>query len=127
MGHLHKQAEGLFKEQHDHQLLCQTAKTPRRLANKLFCTLKKIIHDNSNDPIIISIVIHIFWVDRILVDDGSATEVLIYDAFNKMNLDESLLRSGSIYGFANQPIKVKGLINLLVTLGTGDNMVTKEA
>ena len=28
----------------------------------------------------------------ILVDDESAVEVLIYDAFKTMNLDESLLR-----------------------------------
>ena len=45
----------------------------------------------------------------------------------KMNLDESLLRLiGSIYGFANQSIKVKRLINLPITLGTRDNVVTKE-
>ena len=35
--------------------------------------------------------------------------------------------TGSIYDFVNQPIKVKGLINLPVTLRMGDNMVTKEA
>ena len=35
--------------------------------------------------------------------------------------------TGSIYGFANQPIRVKGLINLPVTLGMGDNVVTMEA
>ena len=64
----------------------------------------------------------------ILVDDGNAVEVLIYDAFKKINLDKSLLSLvGPIYGFSNQSIKVKGLINLLVTLGTRDNVITKEA
>ena len=54
--------------------------------------------------------------------------MLIYDAFKKMNLDESLSRpTRPIYDFANQPIRVKGLINLSITLGTGDNVVTKEA
>ena len=53
--------------------------------------------------------------------------MLIYDAFKKMNFDESLLRPIElIYDFVNQPIKVKGFINLLITLGTGDNVVTKE-
>ena len=67
-------------------------------------------------------------MDRIDVDDGSAVEVLIYDAFKKMNLDESLLRPvGLIYNFANQSIKVKSLINLPISLGTRDNMITKEA
>ena len=42
--------------------------------------------DVSNDLIVISTVINNFGMDRILVDDGSAVEVLIYDAFQK---DES--------------------------------------
>ena len=84
--------------------------------------------DDNNDPIIIFAVINNFGVGIILVDDGNAVKVLIYDAFKKMNLDESLLKpTGPIYDFTNQPIKVKALINLPITLGTGDNVVTKEA
>ena len=84
--------------------------------------------DDGNDPIVISVVFNNFRIDKTLVDDGSAVEVLIYDAFKKTNLDESLLRPvGTIYGFANQPIKVKGLINLPITLGTRDDLVRKEA
>ena len=80
---------------------------------------ENIIEDNDNDPIVISFVINNFRVDRIPVDDGSLVEVLIYDTFKKMNLDESLLRPAeSIHGFANYSIKVKMLINLPVTLGT---------
>ena len=83
--------------------------------------------EDNNDLIVISIVINNFGVDRILVDDGSVVEVLICDSFKKINLDESLLRPiGSIYGFTNQPIKVKGLVNLLITLRMRDNVVTKE-
>ena len=53
--------------------------------------------------------------------------MLIFDVFKKMKLDESLLRpTRSIYDISNQSIKVKGLINLPVTLGIGDNVVTKE-
>ena len=78
--------------------------------------------DDGNDPIVIFAIINNFGVDRVLVDAGSAVQVLIYDAFKKMNLDESLLRpAGSIYDFANQSIKVKGLINLPI------NVVMKEA
>ena len=44
-----------------------------------------------------------------------------------MGLDESLLRpAGLIYGFVNQLIKVKKLINLPITHRQGDNMVTKS-
>ena len=67
-----------------------------------FAHEENIVHDNDNDPIIISTVIHNFQVDRILVDDGSAVEVLIYETFKNINLDESLLRpTRPIYGFAN--------------------------
>ena len=42
-----------------------------------------------------------------------------------MGLDESFFRStGPIYGFANQPINIKGLIMLPMVLGQGDNKVT---
>ena len=75
---------------------------------KFFAHEENIIDDNSNDPIVISSVINNFLVDKILVNDGSAIKVLIYDAFKKMNLDESLLRLVRvIYGFANQSTKVK--------------------
>ena len=63
-----------------------------------------------------------FLIERILVDDESAVEVLIFNTFKKMELDESLLRLVKpIYGFANQPINVKGLITLLVTFGQREN------
>ena len=63
---------------------------------------ENIIDDDGNDPIVISAVFNNFEIDKILVDDGSAVEVLIYDAFKKMNLDESLLSlARSIYNFAN--------------------------
>ena len=53
---------------------------------------KNVMDNDNNDLIVISTVINNFEVDMILVDDGSVVEVLIYDAFKKMNLDESLLR-----------------------------------
>ena len=87
-----------------------------------------ILEDSGNDPIAISAVINNFLVERILVDDGSVVEILMYEAFKKMGLDESLLRlTGPIYGFANQPINVKGLINLPVILGQDDHKVTIPA
>ena len=82
-----------------------------------------IVEDNGNDFIVISSIINNFMVERILIDDRSIIEVLI---FRKMGLNESLLRpTWPIYGFTNQSIKVKGLITLSVTLHQGENIVTK--
>ena len=61
-----------------------------------------IVEDNGNDSIVISTIINDFLIEKILVDDGSMVEVLIFVAFKRMGSDESLLRPvGSIYSFAN--------------------------
>ena len=49
-----------------------------------------ILKDNGNDTIVIYSIINNFLVERIFVDDGSVVKVLMYDAFKKMGLDESL-------------------------------------
>ena len=36
-----------------------------------------VVQDNGNDPIVVSTVINTFLVERILIDDGSAVEVLM--------------------------------------------------
>ena len=84
-----------------------------------------IVQDSGNDPIAISTIINRFLVKRILIDDGSALEVLIWKAFQGMGLDESQFRPARpIYGFANQPIRAKGVIILLVTIGQGEHIFT---
>ena len=86
-----------------------------------------ILEYNGNNTIVISSIINNFLVERILVDDGSVEEVLIFYALKKMGLDESLLRpTGLIYGFANQLIKMKGLITLSVILGQRENAVIEK-
>ena len=64
-------------------------------------------------------------MERILIDDDSAVEVLIWKAFQEMGLEESQLRpSEPIYGFANQPIRLKGIITLPVIIGQGKHTDT---
>ena len=47
------------------------------------------MEENGNDPLAISIVINTFLVERILVDDRSIVEVLMWKSFKEMGLDES--------------------------------------
>ena len=58
-------------------------------------------------------------VKKILVDSGSSTDVLFYDAFVRMGLSPSLLRSVStpLVGFSRSPVGVEGEITLMVTAG----------
>ena len=75
------------------------------------------MEDNENDPIVISAIIGTYLVERILVDNESVVEVLMWAAFKGIGLDESQLRpAGSIYYSPNQSIRAKGLMILLVTL-----------
>ena len=72
-----------------------------------------IVEDNGNDPITVSVIINTFLIERILIDDGSVVEVLIWKAFQEMSLDESQIRpAGPIYGFSNHSIRAKGVITL---------------
>ena len=74
--------------------------------------------DIVEDLITISIMNDTYLVEKILKDDGSVVEVLIWEAFNGIGLDKSLLRPARpIYGFTNQLILKRGLVMLLVTLG----------
>ena len=74
--------------------------------------------DIVEDLITISIVNDTYLVEKILEDDGSVVEVLMWEAFNGIGLDKSLLRPARpIYGFTNQLILKRGLVMLLVTLG----------
>ena len=84
-----------------------------------------IVQESGNDPIVFSAIINTFLVERILIDDGSAVEVLMWKAFKEMGLEESQLKpSGPIYGFANQPIRPKGTITLPITNGQGEHTTT---
>ena len=67
-------------------------------------------------------------MERILIDDGSAVEVLMWKAFEEMRLEESQLKPlGPIYGFVNQPIRPKEIITLPITIGQGKHTVTVMA
>ena len=83
------------------------------------------VQDNDNDPIAVSTIINTFLAERILINDGSVMEVLMWKAFQEMGLDENQLRPTiSIYGFTNQPIRAKKVITLPVTINQGEHTVT---
>ena len=77
-------------------------------------------HISGNDSVVVSAVIANYDVKRILIDNGSSTEVLMYDAFVKMNLFISRLQESpmSLAGFRGNSIGVEGEITLPVIIGT---------
>ncbi|GKV13259.1 hypothetical protein SLEP1_g24299 [Rubroshorea leprosula] len=79
-----------------------------------------------NDPLVTSIIVNSCEVHRVLVDTGSASNIMYYHCFESLGLDPALLQKydGPIYGFNNQPILVEGVLTLKVAFGSGRTYVT---
>jgi len=76
-------------------------------------------HDN--DPIVISLVTVGRRVHRVLVDQGSSTDVVFWPTFNKLQLSLDQLRpyAGCLYGFVGDQVEVRGYIELRTTFTDG--------
>jgi len=72
-----------------------------------------------NDPLVVSALIGNRNVHRILVDTGSAVDVLYEDTFHKMGLKQDALAPSpeNLYGFTGDSIQPKGLVSLPITVG----------
>ncbi|GKV14217.1 hypothetical protein SLEP1_g25120 [Rubroshorea leprosula] len=79
-----------------------------------------------NDPLVISIMINNCQVQRVLVDTGSALDIMYYHCFESLRLNPALLQryDGPIYGFNNQPVPVEGVLTMNVAFGSGRKYVT---
>ncbi|GKV17254.1 hypothetical protein SLEP1_g27785 [Rubroshorea leprosula] len=79
-----------------------------------------------NDPLVTSVMVNNYEVQRVLVDTGSAPDIMYYHCFESLGLDPALLQKydGPIYGFNNQPVPVEGILKLNVAFGSGRAYVT---
>ena len=76
-------------------------------------------HDN--DPIVISLVTAGRTVHRVLVDQGSSTDVMFWPTFERLQLSPDQLRpyGGCLYGFVGDQVEVRRYIELRTTLTDG--------
>ncbi|GKV35987.1 hypothetical protein SLEP1_g44174 [Rubroshorea leprosula] len=79
-----------------------------------------------NDPLVTSVMINNCEVQRVLVDTGSAPDIMYFHCFESLGLDPTLLQryDGPIYGFNNQPVPVEGVLTMNVAFGSGQSYVT---
>jgi len=82
--------------------------------------LRNVVPHN-NDPVVISIFTAGRKVHRVLVDQGSSADVMFWSTFNKLQLSSDLLRpyTGCLYGFADNPVEVRGYLELRTTFTDG--------
>ncbi|XP_068475022.1 uncharacterized protein [Phaseolus vulgaris] len=77
--------------------------------------------------VVISVVTTGRKVHRVLVDQGSSADVMFWSTFNKLQLSPDLLRlyTGCLYGFADNPVEVRGYLELRTTFTDGVASRTK--
>ncbi|GKV02707.1 hypothetical protein SLEP1_g15103 [Rubroshorea leprosula] len=79
-----------------------------------------------NNPLVTSVTINNCEVQRVLVDTGSAPDIMYFHCFESLGIDPALLQryDGLIYGFNNQPVLVEGVLTMNVAFGSGRSYVT---
>ena len=77
------------------------------------------IHHPHNDAIIITLLIADYSIKRVLVDNGSSTDILYYLAFQQMNLgrDQLCPVHSPLVGFGGMKVQPVGTITLPVVVG----------
>ncbi|XP_010243816.1 PREDICTED: uncharacterized protein LOC104587791 [Nelumbo nucifera] len=80
-----------------------------------------------DDALVVSAVISNFVVKRILVDSGSSTNILFYEAFEKMKIAPKRLQpvDAPLVSFFGGIVKPEGKISLPITVGTEPQQVTR--
>ncbi|XP_026435783.1 uncharacterized protein LOC113333566 [Papaver somniferum] len=75
--------------------------------------------EDHNDPLVLTLPVEGRNINKILIDGGSSVNVLLYDTFKRMDLNDEQLMSSyyTIYGFNGAPTKPLGYIVLQVDAG----------
>ncbi|PON66053.1 hypothetical protein PanWU01x14_112800, partial [Parasponia andersonii] len=83
------------------------------------------VHYPHNDALVIKINCGSTQLWRVLVDNGSAVDILYYDAFKKMGLNESDMKPAvtSLYRFTSNSIMPRGMIEKTDTEGTSSSNI----
>ena len=79
----------------------------------------KGVRQPHNDPLVIMLNIEGFNTKRILVDNGSLTDIIYFPAFQQLKLDEKRLQpfGSPLVSFSGDRVYLKGIITLNVTVG----------
>src|SRR5262249_33566871 len=78
------------------------------------------------DALVIAPIISNFQVRRVLVDEGSAANILSYEVYTKMNLPRSKLKpvKTPLHGFAGETIIFEGMVSLPLVLCQAAEQIT---
>ena len=86
------------------------------------------LHHPYDDAIVITLTIANYTTRRVLIDNGSSTNILYYLAFQQMRINKDLLCPVNVplIGFRGMKILLVGTISLLVVVGSYPQQINKE-
>ena len=86
------------------------------------------LHHPHDDALVVSIRVGDYNMHRVLVDNGSSTNILYYPAFQQMRIDKERLISTNalLVGFGGSRVFPLGVVTLSVTVGDYPQQITKD-
>ncbi|GAV83175.1 hypothetical protein CFOL_v3_26625, partial [Cephalotus follicularis] len=78
------------------------------------------VHLPHDDPVVVTLLVELFTMKRILIDNGSSVDILYKHAFDQLRIPADQLKpvKTPLVGFAGETIHPLGSINLSVVAGT---------
>ncbi|GAV65248.1 hypothetical protein CFOL_v3_08763, partial [Cephalotus follicularis] len=85
----------------------------------------RIPHD---DPVVVTLLVELFTMKRILIDNGSSADILYKHAFDQLRIPADQLKpvKTPLIGFAGETIHPLGSINLFVVAGMAPRQTQVE-
>ncbi|RDX96689.1 Retrovirus-related Pol polyprotein from transposon 17.6, partial [Mucuna pruriens] len=74
-----------------------------------------------DEPMVISMVVEDFKIERVLIDQGSSANILYGSTYRRMGLSRLKETPGCLYGFSGVRVPIKGTVELDTIFGEGDN------
>ena len=86
------------------------------------------LHHPHDDALVVSIRVGDYNVHRMLVDNGSSTDILYYPAFQQMGIDRARLipTNAPLVGFGGIRVLPLGAITLSMMVGDYPQQITKD-
>ena len=86
------------------------------------------LHHPHDDAIVITLMIANYITRRVLIDNGSSTNILYYPTFQQMRVSKELLHSVNVplIGFGGMKVLLVGTISLPVVVGSYPRQINKE-
>ncbi|RDX65529.1 hypothetical protein CR513_55807, partial [Mucuna pruriens] len=79
-----------------------------------------------DEPMVISVVVVEYKIERVLIDQGSSANILYWSTVQKMQLSTDWLQecSRNLYGFVGECVPIKGTVELKTSFGERSDLKT---